>query len=232
MNETASSSIRPAETRLIGAICVLFVLAFLFMQSQELPYDDADDTGKTLIAFLDHHTTDAKGEVIGVALVVAIWALLFPLLWRLLRAAERVRGTGWHAVALSGGAGVVAAVSVAVAIQRALVLGAGDADASPGAYMLAQHVSDGLFVLATLMTGWFLLGAGLVIVRSRPVAKWLGVLALIGAAANLVGAALGLTSNGEEGVAGLLMFVGQISWLLFVLVLGVLLLRGRFAVAV
>ena len=228
MSDRVTPSPETRGLRLTGALCVLFVASFFFMVSQELPYGDADDTGAALLAFLGEHQTEAKIEVVAQGFVVVVWAVLAPLLYGVLRVAEPLRRPTWSAVAFAGAFGVVAFVGMAVAIQRALVLGTGDADAEAGAYVLAQHVSDGLFAVATLMVGVFLLGAGIVIVLERPVRRWLGWLASVGAAASISGGLLGLIDNAEEGVAGALGFVGQLAWLLFVLLLGVYLFRRRF----
>ena len=107
--------------------------------------------------------------------------------------------------AMTGMAGVAMAI---VMISSANTEGA---DANPIVTRAVTHASAGPFLLSAMGFAAFLMASGLVTLRTGVFARWMGVVALIGAVSFLVAFAAVLSGLGEDSLFGFGFFPGVLA---------------------
>ena len=165
------------------AFPVLFVVGF-FLTGADTPDYAAADQEWTKWA----DDGEASNGIAAFLCVLAGFAFLYFLgiIRSVLGAAEAsVRGSAQLArVAFAGGlAGIVGIVTAIVMIAAATFEGA---DSNPVVSRAVTTASAGPFVIASMGFSAMLAAAGLVTLRSRIFARWIGILALVGAVGFLI----------------------------------------------
>ena len=89
------------------------------------------------------------------------------------------------------------------------------ADANPVVTRAIASASAGPFLLSAMGFAAFLLPAGLLTLRSGVFARWIGVVALIGAVSFLVAFAAVLSGLGEDSIFGFGFFPGVLALVIF-----------------
>ncbi len=120
------------------------------------------------------------------------------------------RGSAQLARAAFAGA-VVGMAGMAIAIVMIASATSEGADADPVVSRAVATASAGPFLVAAVGFAAFLMGAGLLTLRSGVFARWTGVVALIGAISFLITFAAILSGLGEDSVFGFGFFPGVVA---------------------
>ena len=206
-----------------GVLFVLFTILSVVFSGGESP-DWADPAGEYV-----SYSQDNADEVQLSSLFLLLAAV--ELLWftgfmrgELGRVEARHRGFTRAAHPVLAG-GTVAAAGLALVALTSAVAVSQPADTSPDVVRALHHLSFASFSLAAVGLIGFLAGAGLLILRSVALPKWLGIVALIGSLAYLLTLFIVLSPEDEDFVFGFAWFPGFLALLLFALASSVVFLR-------
>ncbi len=203
---------RPTTSRLLALSGVVFAALFLigwFASGGDAPDYGAPDQAWTNWA----DDNQWKSRIGAFAMLLAGFVFLYfaaTIRTVLGNAETAVRGSeelarAAFAGAITGMAGMTMAIII---ISSATSEGA---DANPVVTRAIASASAGPFLLSAVGFAAFLLAAGLVTLQSGPLARWTGVVALIGAASFLVAFAAVLSGLGEDSIFGFGFFPGVLA---------------------
>jgi hypothetical protein len=209
----ATSSTVPRWGALSGLAFVALLLVHATIAINGLPSVTA--SAQDLVDYATDQKTGLQlgAYLQGVAMIAFLWfnATLFqrfrsPLSW----------------VAMAGATGTVALLGIHISLMTVLAL---------RGEQLSADVVTFIWLLAFLVLGMSsftvaatMIPAGLLLLRSDALPTWLGVAALVDAAAWLLGGVGGASTADIWGVFGMVAFVG---WLAWIAVTSVVLLKGR-----
>ena len=200
------------KRRLLALSGVVFAVLFLigwFASGGDAPDYQAPDQDWTSWA----DDNQWKSRIGAFAMLLAGFVFLYfaatvrAVLGRAERSPELARFA--FAGAVTGMAGMTMAI---VVISSATTEGA---DADPGVTRAIASASAGPFLLSAMGFAAFLLPAGLLTLRSGVFARWIGVVALIGAVSFLVAFAAVLSGLGEDSYFGFGFFPGVLALVIF-----------------
>jgi len=202
-----------SSRRIAGGAGVLFVVMNVIAALAPGSPPAFNDPIDKLVKF----AVEKDSQIVAAAVVGTLstfFALAFFVgLWRILRQAEG-GGFDFSTIFLTGGVATTAVVTVATAIM-AVPSFESERLARPSEEVVrfANDASGMCFVLVAGIAVALLLGAALSILRSRGLPVWLGVLALIGAALEVVGTLGALNDSLYKGALAFI-FLPLMVWVL------------------
>lgn len=180
----------------------------------------------TTAELVDHFADGRAREialVAGFAVAGLALAIFVAGLWTRLR--DHTGAEAWIRTGVVGAIGVFSAFSLVMATEMGVVIAAGRRDAAatvPTLWILQSTV----FVTLYLALGIALLGLSQAAVRAGLAPAAFGPIGAVAALGLLVGTVLGPISADDAPVAALPALAGFLTWLVFVVVVGLRLRRG------
>jgi hypothetical protein len=213
-----------SERRIAGGAGILFVamnVIATFATGKPPGFHDSVDK---ISQYIVEHDSQIVGSAVVAAISTVVALAFFVGVWRLLRRAEGGDTFDFSTVFLAGGIVASAIVVVATAVSAVPAFESENLEAPPNTIVRFSWDLQG--VLFTLLGGVLvalLLAAAISILRSGGLPRWLGWLALLGAAAE-VGGALGIT---REGLYKAGLFTGFLPIMVWTLAASVSLMASR-----
>lgn len=196
-----------------GIVFFALILVNIFAGGE--PPTVKDPVGDVVDYFEDSQRLSAVVDQLAGVFIAVFGAGLLSAIWWAQTGGRRA----WAVVGLVGLVTTWAAIDSSSALHQALLVNAGDVDENT--LNVLWDASSISFILSNYNAGVFLLGAGMGVLGTAVLPKWLGWFAL-------VGAVLGIASSfghGEldavSGIAGTLSFLAGAVLLLFVLISGI-----------
>jgi len=203
---------RSARSRLLALSGVVFAVLFLigwFASGGDAPDYGAPDQDWTTWA--DDNQWKSRIGAFAMLLAGFVFLHFAATIRTVLGSAEAAAGGSVElarvafAGAITGMAGMTMAI---VIISSATTEGA---DANPAVTRAIASASAGPFLLSAMGFSALLLAAGLLTLRSDVLARWTGVVALIGAVSFLIAFAAVLSGLGEDSIFGFGFFPGVLA---------------------
>ena len=151
---------------------VLIVLAFVI--GGETP--DGDDSLRKIVSFYRDHDSDQMAAAALLGWGAAFFMLFASGLWRVVRDAE-TEGHGSSALLLAGSA--VWAVGATIFAGITFTLADFAKDLTPSAMQALNALNEDMFMTIAVGTFAFSMGAGISVLNTRVLPKWLGWLSIV-----------------------------------------------------
>jgi hypothetical protein len=196
------------------AFAVLFVVGWLISGSDTPDYTAADQEWASWA-----ENNEFKGRIGAFLILIAGFMFLHfagTIRSVLGSAKASVRGSVRLAGAAFGGA-VTGITGITMAVVMIAGASAEGGDADPVVIKAVASATVGPFLVAAMGFAAMLAAAGLLILRSGVLARWIGIVALLGAVAFLITFCTLIVGPGENSVFGYGFFVGFLALVIWVI---------------
>ena len=226
-SDGSADALPPPWQRLLAlsgiAFAVLFVVGWFISGSDAPDYSAADQEWRNWAA-----DNELKSRIGGFLILIAGFVFLHfaGMIRSVLGSAEaRVRGSVQLARVAFGGAltGITGITMAVIMIAGATTEGA---DANPVVTRAVASATVGPFLLAAMGFAALLTAAGLSMLRSGVFARWIGIVALLGAVAFFITFFTLLAGPGEDSVFGYGYFVGVLALAIWAIATSIAQYRG------
>jgi hypothetical protein len=226
MGSSSWSGRRIAGVAGIGFVVLIVVVLVLGFDGPVFD-DSAADVREF---FVDSDTQVHLVTWLGALGVVFFFLPFAAGLRNLLAPADEADEQMWSRLSYTGAVLTAAIAVIGSAFWEVLSQGVAEEVSDDTLVALARF--DTVFFGALLPWGFalFLAGASVVIIRSGVLAAWIGWFGAVGALLSAIGG-LWILGEDDESFLGLLVFIGQLLFLLWVLVVGITMIRSDEQVA-